>query len=463
MAEYSAQVEAKLKSLSLSPEAARWVMKALDPVRSAPCRIPDAVQVSALVPEYRASVVIGAPAGIGASNWDCCIVLPPSDTIGAMYATNAAGIDFSNTVAATNSVLSNSIPIAGPSGSLAGAQVSTVSGTVSGIGSYRPMYSPELPTMWRTAARSATVYATGSELYNQGTVYAGQYSRKTMPTGGQAMSIGAGNHAVVVTEVVDVPLREQDMAVITPGNTYYTAAAKEGVYSVHRLTGPAQSFVQLEGLTRWRSTDGTLMMFNTSDPTNYTSQTASVARIRTDDFTYLSPNFPPSSALFASTSFDQNCSWGVIIFRGLHPSMSLTLKTITNLEVVPSVNAPSRQFVTPPSRFEPTALSAYYAIASEMPCTMPSKYNFLGAILPAISAVASKVLPFLAPAIAPVLSGLAQRLAGTTQPPQALVAPPNEEARRPVRASSVGSRASRLSRGSTRSKRKVRIAKRKPR
>jgi len=463
MAEYSAQVENKLKALTLSPEAAHWVMKALDPVRSSPCQMPDAVQVAALVPEYRASVVISAPPALTSPTWDCCIVLPPSDLIGAMIATGNAGIDFSNSVALTNTTLPNASPAYAPNSSIRGAGLSTVTGLATGAGDFRALYSSEYPAMWRTTARSATVYATGSDLYNQGTVYSGQYSRKTTRTFGQAVDPSVGQFYVDQIEVVDIPLREQDMAVITPGNTYYTASAREGVYTVHRMCGPAQEFVVPAAPTCWRSPDGLTMYQNLTDPTNYSGTTCSVARFRGDSYTYLSPNFPPTGLGFSSTSFDQNTSWGVVIFRGLHPLMTLTLKTYTNLEIVPSVNAPSRQFVKPPIKFEPTAMAAYYAIAAELPSSMPSKFNFLGAILPAISAIASKVLPFLAPIAGQALTGLASKLIGAPEPQQAAPSAAAAGRRRSASVHSTRSRASSVrSRGVkvSKSKRKVRIARR---
>jgi hypothetical protein len=129
--------------------------------------------------------------------------------------------------------------------------------------------------------------------------------------------------------------------------------------------------------------------------------------------------------------------------------------------MVPSVHAPSRQFVKPPAKFEPTAMAAYYAIASSMPCAMASKHNFLGTILPLLSSVASKVLPFLAPMAGSALTALGQKIGGQSapaaKPTQARLedAPPAPSVRR---AQSVTSRSSVRSRAKTRSKRRVRLA-----
>ncbi len=438
---YTAQVEAKLKALTLSPEGARWVMKALDPVRGGPQKIPDAVQVASLCPEYKSTLVINAPSGIGTSNWDCLILLPPSDTVAAYYATNITGIDFSTSVASFNGVLNVSTP-AVTSSTLTGAAVSTGGGIwTNGVVSYRVAASPELPAMWRTSARSATVYATGSDLYNQGTVYAGQYAVQPYSLGAQAEANSGTSDVVYNLDGICVPLKEADMATMTPN--FYTTSAKEGVYTVHRMTGPAQRFVTATSPARWRSGDGLNIVHSLVDPTNINSFATHIPRFMQDDFSLVSPVVPPTAGrACSSTSFDYNTTWGVIIFRGLHPSMSLTLKTVVGLELVPTPAAPSRQFISPPAKYDPQAMTAYYALANELPSCMASKHNFLGTILPAISAVASKVLPFLAPMAGQALQALGAHVQARAAPPPIVNPPPAPSVRR---AASVASTRSRVS------------------
>jgi len=302
--------------------------------------------------------------------------------------------------------------------------------------------------MWRTASRSATVYATGAELYNQGTVYGAQYARHTCPVPGTVIS----STAPVVTcaiglDTVDLPLREADMAVQTPN--LYTTSAREGAYTVHRLTGPAQEYVRRRGMVTGRLDNFSLT--DVTDSTSYSALTAQGLRFKQDEPSYVSPILPTVNENWCSSGFDDNCSWGVLIFRGLHPLMSLTLKTVTVLELVPEVNAPSRQFVRPPGRYEPTAMAAYYALASEVPTTMAAKYNFLGALLPVLSSVASRVLPFLAPAAKTLLGTLGSAIGGALAPAEEAEAPrrraPRITAPPPTpraRSRSVGSRASRV-------------------
>lgn len=443
LADYAVQLESKLKALSLSTDAAKWVMKAMDPVRGGPSQIPDAIQIPTLAPEYKVSQVLNAP---GVSNWDCMIITPPSDRVAFYYATGASGIDFSTTLGIATGYAENNAALTGAT--LSSASCNTTSGAwVSGLSpSSVTAVSNELPAMWRTAARSLTVYATGSELYNQGTVYAGQYARSAVPTCAQAISTTPPT--VLNLDVVALPLAEQDMAVMTPG--FYTASAKEGVYSVHRLTGPAQEFVTPTAPQKWRSADGTWMNFSLSDPTNVNPQTLHVPRFLMDNHNSVSPVLPIGGMSWASSGFDNGCTWGVTIFRGLHPQMSLTVKTVTALELVPSVAAPSRQFIKPPMRYEPTAIAAYYALASELPSCMGSKHNFLGSILPILSSVASKVLPFLAPMLGQGISSLANaatsrlgRIAAPATPaptPRPALRSSSMRSRRTASASSRGSR-----------------------
>lgn len=455
MTEYSSALENKLKALTLTSESARWVMKALDPVRGGPTQIPDAIQVATLAPEYKVTEVINAPNGLAPGlNWDAIMVFPPSDRAACYWATNAAGIDFSNTVPTVRGVIENCLSTLSPNGQLYGSPFAVATGLMGGGKlDYRSVSSSELPCMWRTTARSATVYATGSDLYNQGTVYGGQYARQSTQTDGQAVAMGAGLQDVVVNlDGFMLPLREQDMATMTPG--FYTANAREGIYTVHRLCGPSQEFITPCAPRSWRSSDGAFRVLNSTDPTDHNLTTGHLPRFFTDAYYAVSPTFPLDTNAMSS-GFDKGCTWGVVIFRGLHPQMSLTVKTVTCLEMVPSSAAPSRQFIKPPMLYEPTAIAAYYAIASSVPTCMASRHNFLGSILPVLSGIASKVLPFLAPIAAQGLTALAGRISR----PAAREAAP---ARRAPSSASVVSRRSVRSVRSVRSSkggRRVKIAK----
>jgi hypothetical protein len=451
---YTSQLESKLRALTLSPSAAHWVAKALHPVAGATVQMPDAVQVSTLVPEYKTNTVIGAPPGLGAGlNWDCCIILPPSDRVAAYISSGASGIDFRNTVGLQSQTIVHTGRSQTTSGLITGPIVTNATGVWGGLVSLEQAQSTEDPAVWRTVNRSGTVYATGSDLYNQGTVYAAQYARPVFPQPlGVAVNPGAGNFVAYNVDHVELPLNEVDMAVMTPN--LYTAPARDGVYTVHRLTGPAQEFVPKRSSNAYEWPGGTQTVLNTTRPTRYASDTLTLIRFLQNFGQVVSPIIPEN--LEGSSGFDGRTSWGVIIVRGMHPQMSLTLKTVCGLEIVPGVTAPSRQFVKPPCKFEPTAIAAYYAIASEVSDCMAAKHNFLGTLLPILSQVASRVLPFLAPMAGDLLRGVAGRLTGSSESAPA----PAQAAPRPRRSVSVSSRVSRASTARSRgSVKRVKIAK----
>jgi len=481
-ASYAVSLENKLKSFTLSAPAAHWVTKALHPVWGAPSQIPDSVQVDTVIPEYKNTLVISCPVSINTGNWDLFILLPPSDTQAALYAIGPAGTNFNtaaynpggSTGVVTSGVLQNT-SLAASASFNAWSMVGVGTGTlaVGGRGLFQGAYSTEAPSAWRTTARSATLYASGSDLYNQGTIYAGQYARKVRPSSQGAWVQPYGifsNGWAYNVDYVDLPMDESVMALLTPN--MYTSPARDGVYTVHRLTGPAQDFATARALGPF-------------DDPGMTSQWFPAFGRNSDDGSVahqFSLTFGPSnqpSPLFAgdpltvnrqqqigSTGWDDHCSWGVIICRGLHPLMSMTLKTICDLELVPTDQSPNRQFVLPSCKYEPTAMAAYYAIASEAPTCMAAKHNLFGTLIPILSSIASKVLPFLAPMASQLISsftgggggGGSQAPAADVVKPPRMIAPPRP---RVARASSVSSRVSRASTRSVRSKKKkVRVARR---
>lgn len=453
--EYATQLEGKLKQLALTPAGISWVMKALHPVTPGAVQMPDPIQVCALAPEYKTSNVINAPPGLApGGNWDAIIVSPPGDRTAFMWSTGAAGIDFALSIGLAGGAVMHS-GSADHTVAARGLGFDNVTGAPLPIGQWYTQYSVEQPACWRTVARSTTVYATGSALYNQGTVYSAQYARKASPAIGNAVSRAVGFGGLLNFDQVALPLQEADMAAMTPG--FYTGPAEQGVYSVHRLTGPAQAFTQPRQITSWRDVGGVGTYYSMQDAGNFNYQCLHWPRFLTDNQSVLTQVFPAISS-YGDSGYDDNCTWGVTIFRGLHPQMSLTVKTVCNLELVPCSEAPSRQFVKPPARYDPQAIAAYYAIASEVPCCMASKHNFFGTILPVLSQVASRVLPYLAPAAGQLLSSLGSSLAAPRPAPaperRVVVAAPR-------RASSASSRVSRVS--SRAPKRKVKAAKRRTR
>lgn len=480
---YLTSVQAKLTNRGLSPAAAEFITKTLHPVVGSPVQIPDPVSISTVNPEYRIEQTFTAPPAYltNSVNWDLLIISPPSDRIAFYYAIVPNGTDFRTFGAyvPAGGTPSSAQGVAGYTaavGTQAGATTTLLqvanSLTVPALSANDtvPMFiSAQGLTCWRGVSRSLTAYATGSDLYNQGTVYGGQFARRSVRNIG-----GLTTSTLYVPEFVDLPLSETDLSLLT--TNLYTAPAKEGLYSIHRLTGPVQDFVIPVNPSVWNSNSllapGTGLSLTTGliVDSPYAQFTPALSIPVFPNYTVNPPtaspltlNIFPSAAdvNFGSTSFDSHQTWGVAIFRGLNPNMSITVKSVFALEFVPMVNSPARQFLKGPCCYDPLALSAYYAIANNLPDTVASRHNFLGTLLSGIASVASKVLPYIGQAFAPVIGDGIRNLAGmaeqklSAQPAvAALKPPPMMPTPRPKRSVSLGSRSSIASR-------KVKIAKKK--
>lgn len=396
--EYAQQVTAALAKYTATQAGASWVTKALHPVQGGVVGIPDQAHLPVLLPEYKLTTTITKPASLAADeNWSCCILGVPSDTTPVFWSAGTSNLDYRDTVAAETGFLQN-VDTATDPHSVAGVLLSGVPGTVQ---AYRTRRSVENLASYRHTAKSVTAYATGSELYNQGSVFCGVYSRR-VSDGIGISNISEGTPWFLTgSSLVEIPLHESDMAVMTPN--FYTAPAKEGAYAVHRLTGPAQEFAEKRTPLTFRAGGGETAAL-AEDSSSWDVNMGTVVRFRMGD-SAVSPAFP---VRIPSTAVDEHCSFSVMIFRGLHPQMSITLKSVCCLEIIPSSTSPSRQFVVPSAKYDPVAIHAYYALANELPPVMASKHNFLGTLLPIIGSILPKVLPFLAP-IANALTGAATR------------------------------------------------------
>lgn len=451
---YLLNVQAKLQSRGLSPQAAEFVTKSLHPVVGSPVQIPDPIAVPTVNPEYRIEQTFTAPTSYTSmnTNWDLLLISPPSDRVAFYYALAPAGTDFRsfNQYVSAAGTPSNSQGVAGYTTSVGVAEGTTTTCVVIQNSLSTPTLVPNVVDLsfastqglaqWRGVSRSLTAYATGSELYNQGTVYGGQFARTpSRSVGGNASGV------LYVPEFVDLPLSETDLSLLTVN--LYTAPAREGAYTIHRLTGPTQEFVAPSNPVVFNSNNLLTGSAYLSNSTNIIASAPTVLytpamslpvfpnyNVNPPVASPLSGFFPQSSAdvSFGSTSFDTHQTWGVMIFRGMNPNMSITVKSVFSIEFVPTVVSPARQFLKAPCSYDPMALSAYYAIANNIPDTVASKHNFLGTLLAGIGSVASKVLPYVGQALAPLLGdaikgfggAVEQKLSAPAQPAPAVRPPP---------------------------------------
>jgi hypothetical protein len=444
-------VVSHLESLGVDQEAQRWLYKALHPPGSTHGHtLPDASYLAAIVPDYRTTVVITKDPTLPAGNWDLIVVKTPGDVVGALVAMGPAGTDFSDPgVAVTVRSLTR---IQGTVfGSVGGmSNVTPVAGVVTANGPkpYSTVGPEAKPIAWRKTASSLTAYMTASAIADQGTVYAMQLHRDYVPT---KMDFGvyedpglAGSNVLVRRHSATMPLRESDMMLIDPKT--YTNNARAGAFIPLRLSGPVQPLVPrlyapsggfsttLIGAveTQYEPYSGLAPAGPAPTPEILKDQpinaTADISGISVNSSYAPTTQLPdPSRTLAVGTpvidSGYDNVHTGIIIFRGLDSSASITLKLIDTIEMVPMVDSPFKQFVEAPNRFSPTALGLYHALVQATPDVYPADYNSLGKVWGVIKRVAREIWPVVKkdiwPAVKPAIPKLieAATRAGMSSPP----------------------------------------------
>lgn len=396
-----AQIDEKLKSFGLTPSGREFVVKALDPASVGPGPgIPDTSACSVLRPEYTVQFTIPPPS-VSTANWDLMCVFPPGDTVACIYAFGPAGTDFSQSTPTGGGTgwvpLQPSIDVPSffdittlASGAPVGNAQRSVRSPASAAYTFRHMY------------KSVTAELVAAAVADQGDVYAAQYPLEMYEPsllGLPVNSLSTGKPLMVQQNCVRIPFNEADLTL--SARAPYVGRARDGVYMPLRLVGPQQEFAKLA--TAGVGFDNVASCTITK-VTN--SQNLGIPQVL---------NFIPDNAGDAfigsvrgnmnfqyDTGYD-NTSVGVIIWRGLAATSggggfgaSVMLKIIDGQEICPRPTAADRVYLKPALKYEPLAMQAYYAIMSEMACAYPARYNALGALLPLLSSVASRLLPAIA-------------------------------------------------------------------
>lgn len=445
------EIKTMLAGYGLTDAGQRFVIKALHPAASEidSGGIPDSSEVPSARPEFRNQLIVGPPSNASADGgWDCCMFTLPGDAQHAWIVTAPAGSDF-------RAIGSN------PGGRFTYQVIQSqqvVSGDVSErFTAYRgdtpARVEVELPTLetetrpaaWRFTHRSLTAYLTASQLFNQGTVYVGQFqlppttqenlcttacANNLVGTGELPQSNGRTGFAMIHPLVV--PLTEADMVVMNP--QVYTAPARDGFYAPERHRGEDFSYCSLRKqgavVTSWQFTNQADQLIGVGDfllpvaQMNGPTDSPSEGRVDSNSgpshvfsvvpvLTGADPEvgfcpwirgrayFPALSgdgALdlvarpSANTSFDQRAIT-VAIWRGLDTRATITLKSICGFEISPRPQSPIRQFVRPCAPYDPAALAAYAAIRGRLPAVLPASANFWGSVLNVLKQIAKAVLP----------------------------------------------------------------------
>jgi hypothetical protein len=440
-----AKVESALMRFGLDGPSRAFVVKALDPV--GPERspgIPDQMASHVLRPEYRVTSTVQGPPG--ASQWDLFVWTPPGDHTALVWAAAPSPADFTSQVAPAGSTF-GMIPLQPVTSSgIIGQYVDVLGGSVVLGPQFTTQFVTAKPYTFRHTCKSVTAELVAAAVNDQGDVYAAQYSPQYVGRSGCAAlgpSTIPGTNYMGVLETVRIPFTEGDLTLASPGR--YQGRAKDGVYMVHSLSGPSQPFANVAVPAIFGSTSPfagpppgfSVPCFNTGGSTS-AIQYSHVMGVTNNDsgdpstlgsipWVNYGTGFSGQSAPLSSadTGFD-NTNIGVMIFRGLAGpgsgggsfGASVMFKVVVGLEIISRPTGVDRIFAEAPMPYHPRALEAYYGIDSELEDAYPASFNFLGGILGTIGSVASKLWPVVKQ-LAPVVSGVIDKFAGTEEPAQA--------------------------------------------
>lgn len=389
-AAFLAEVQKRLAPFGVEGAAAEWLVKALHPAAptSAPS-FPDESYVESVRPEYRATEVIEAPAGLATPAWDLAVLRLPGDSTQVVWMSGNAGINFETDLGLSRGYIQLTGYTTADNISLSNFVPSATQLTL------RRQIPSDGRQAWRTTYASLTAYMTASALNDQGTVYAAQIPRVPDRTYDVTVNGSTAPPMVIDTWSAFLPANENSLLLMSP--KAYTAPAREGAYIPVRLNGPAQPYIR-GGRVCGPVQDATATYGNIGAM----SGALAIARAHPittrllTGFEFLGDGFDDYTYNYG---YD-NTSCAVMIFRGLSPNASITLKYYAGLELEVFADSVVRQFAVAPTPYTPAALQAYYRVVSEMPAVYPASFNALGTLATAIISAARRLWPMVRPVFA---------------------------------------------------------------
>jgi len=468
-------IDRHLANPALSQEGRDWLKKALHPAAptTACVGVPDGSSRLSAVPEFVREATITCPTAFNSGQWDLLVVGSNSDVFGAVcFARPSGGLwqfynpgDLFRTASvAQQPGIVGYIPyktgVTTGTGYVGqGTPFSTTGGSVSGGPNQINYYvtnitSADNPLAWRAAASGITAYMTASDLYNSGTVYAGNFPARvavdestahylvnTDPAGPTSLlfPIGAslaGNvYPVAKYAYFRIPAESAAMQAENPG--IFVGPAKGGAYvpSHHRSfewARPAAATTLAMGeyavpQYSWVGTrsDGTFPPISAmfQSPLYMVNPDASIGGPRMVDSIYQLTDVTTGSPTYLSSltfstfmtaqylqspRFDINAGPGllaglatgvddrmttIILFTGLDPKSAVTVKTMITQEMVPQPTSACQEYVKKCPDADDLAIRLYFEARSRMAQAYPSSYNVLGALGPIVGAALRKLLP----------------------------------------------------------------------
>jgi hypothetical protein len=434
-----------LRRFGIPDDASHWLAKALHPPCGlGPSQMPDRSALPSIYPEFRVThtvnfaTVPGSPATV-----DLLILKPPGNGTAMITMMGPGGSDFGKAAIDTN-ILADVVPmVEALESEVRGlTTLSLASPVVPGADqNFYTAIRPELPLEVRKTSSSITVYNTTAPLYNQGTVYATQIPRIPVHTTsmiGRRVATGDSSARLLFDrKTLNFVFNEDQMALLDP--KLYIGRAEHGVYQAIKYFGegewipptypkgevytsseftagqPPALLALPYGPNGW-DTVGTLPICTWLQPS--TTNSSGV---------WIHPsNYPDpirSDAFLPSDTVFDRYATSVILFRGLNPAATLTIKTYDVVESVVCDTSPFRPFVEPPKAYSPRAMELYFHAAQRMANAAPAAENDFGKVWETIKRVAHDVWPVVEKVVPFAIkhAGEAQKLLAAAGPVVAMV------------------------------------------
>lgn len=454
----SSIINLELEKLGFTPDSAAWAAKALYPPSSTTrVGLPINSTEDSVALDYRTVQVLAAPAGLPANTtWDCMVLAPPHDGMPVLAVVGPSPMDFASaTTPALGDVIG--IDVYGTRAQVPIALRSYTAGTptVSVIN----RVPAHLPRGSRHSYKSVTIHMTSSDLYNGGTLSAGQVSMQNCdlgvgfspdndtPTAGSGIGIPLG---------FDVPANETMLTRTCPGA--YSSAAKDGVFMPLRITNTDHEYSS-GGMLQGRQyiqpgASPTLYWAHLSDNTaanlsTYVDFWAVTTAGRANPWWSQAVNPMILARQLSGLAARGDTATGVVIMRGLHEAATLQLSLYVGFDQTLQPQSSLTPMLARRPYVQPAAFDAYLQIANRLGDAYPASYNSFALIAPlvtkAISAVAplvKQVLPKVLPTIAnavPIVKDVVDAFRAGESAAEPAPSRREKKKKKPVRSASVAS------------------------
>lgn len=384
--------------LGTTPAGSAWSTKALHPSdHEMPMSgIPDRKSRPTATLHFDVKYKISNPTPVGAdTTWNCDVLLRPDPlSFGSFVRTSAS--EYAEPIT-RKETMTTGVPRY-----FLNTQVSGTGGTPEAA--YDAKYA-----FWRANVREfrlmyagATVVHDGPALSDQGTITAAQYPvfDKDYSIAAVDYTAPANSYATRKIAVWESTFPTFDSLQNMPG--VFVGKAKEGCYMPFKLDlgdldfrSVGQATYSHSDLTSGAVSDGPLYV---SAPTGHSHPTSPVADVSIADAT----GVVTGNQLLPASS--RNI--GHIAVRGVSNSAALYVQLRVGYEITVMPGSTYSPNLVKLADSDEVALKSYFEISRRLQDAYPENYNSLGAILPIIGSIASRILPTLAPIAGKALRGL---------------------------------------------------------